>query len=62
MNNRNDNQWKTVTFEIKDAAFLNRQNSNMDFRIFNGGQQDLTVRFVRVIKLQPPSYGNINPN
>ncbi|MEJ6483218.1 beta-galactosidase [Nostoc punctiforme UO1] len=55
INNTNDSQWKTVTFEIKDAAFLNRQNGNMDFRIFNGGKQDLTVRFVRVIKLQPPS-------
>ncbi|MEH1770963.1 MAG: beta-galactosidase [Nostoc sp.] len=55
VSNTNNNQWKTATFAISDAAFINRQNGNMDFRIFNGGQQDLTVRFVRVIKLQPPS-------
>ncbi|MGA7937297.1 MAG: hypothetical protein WCA35_27345, partial [Kovacikia sp.] len=50
--NKNDAKWKTVTFEINDATFLNHQNCNMDFRIYNGGQADLTVRFVRVIKLE----------
>lgn len=53
--NQNDSKWKTVTFSIDDAAFLNRQNGNMDFRIFNGGNDDITVRFVRVIKLNSPS-------
>ncbi len=53
--NKNDYQWKTVTFSIDDAAFLNRQNGNMDFRIFNGGEDDITVRFVRLIKLNAPS-------
>lgn len=52
--NINDGKWKTITFKINDAAFLNRQHSNMDFRVFNGGQSDLTVRFVRLIKLTPP--------
>ncbi|BAY30336.1 hypothetical protein NIES2107_21800 [Nostoc carneum NIES-2107] len=51
--NINDAKWKTVTFEINDAAFLNRQKGSTDFRIFNGGQKDLSVRFVRVIKLTP---------
>jgi len=51
--NQNSGKWKTTTFRISDAAFGNRQNGNMDFRIYNGGSQDLTVRFVRVIKLQP---------
>jgi hypothetical protein len=51
--NQNSGKWKTTTFRISDAAFANRQNGNMDFRIYNGGSQDLTVRFVRVIKLQP---------
>lgn len=50
--NQNDAKWKTVTFEINDATFLNRQNGNMDFRVYNGGQADLTVRFVRVVKLE----------
>jgi hypothetical protein len=51
--NQNSGKWKTTTFRISDAAFGNRQNGNMDFRIYNGGSQDLIVRFVRVIKLQP---------
>ncbi|BBC27212.1 hypothetical protein [Pseudanabaena sp. ABRG5-3] len=51
--NQNSGNWKTITFKISDAAFTNRQNGNMDFRIYNGGFQDLTVRFVRVIKMQP---------
>jgi Beta-galactosidase len=50
--NRNDGKWKTVTFVINDATFLNHQNGNMDFRIYNGGQADLTVRFARVIKME----------
>ncbi|MEO1373375.1 MAG: beta-galactosidase [Cyanobacteria bacterium J06635_10] len=53
--NSEDNRWKTVTFYTNDAAFLNRQNKGMDFRIFNGGVDDITVRFVRVIKENPPS-------
>lgn len=53
--NVNDSKWKTANFKIKDATFLNSQRDKMDFRIFNGGKQDLTVRFVRVIKLTPPS-------
>jgi Secretion system C-terminal sorting domain len=52
--NINNNIWKTVTINIPDAGFTNRQNGGMDFRIYNGGTNDITVRFVRVIK-------NINP-
>jgi hypothetical protein len=50
-----DGKWKTVTFELPDAAFQNRQISNMDFRLFNDGQHDLTASFVRVIKLDKPN-------
>lgn len=53
--NSKDNKWKTVTFYINDAAFLNRQREGMDFSIFNGGLDDITIRFVRVIKENPPS-------
>ncbi len=49
--NSNDNKWKTVTIYISDAGFTNRQNGGMDFRIYNGGNNDITVRFVRVIKV-----------
>ncbi|OKH53217.1 hypothetical protein NIES2101_11550 [Calothrix sp. HK-06] len=47
--------WKTVTFQINDATFLNRQRNNNDFRIYNGGKEDISVRFVRVIKLDQPA-------
>lgn len=50
--NLNDNKWKTITIRINDAAFTNRQSGNMDFRIYNGGTNDISVRFVRIIKLK----------
>ena len=46
-----DRKWKTATLELYDAAFENRQRGLADFRICNDGEHDLTVRFVRVIKL-----------
>ncbi|MDX2078027.1 MAG: hypothetical protein SFZ02_16475, partial [bacterium] len=46
----NDMQWKTVTFAISDGSFGNRQTGDMDFRLYNGGEHDLTVQFVRIIK------------
>ena len=48
--NANSNTWKTVSINIADAGFTNRQNGNMDFRIYNGGSSNITVRFVRLIK------------
>jgi hypothetical protein len=53
--NLNNNSWKTVTFNINDAGFTDRQNGNMDFRIYNGGSNDVTVRFVRVVKNNNPA-------
>ncbi len=52
--NLNNNTWRTITINIPDAGFTNRQNGGMDFRIYNGGRSDLTVRFVRVIKTIDP--------
>jgi hypothetical protein len=52
--NVGDGQWKTATFTIPDAAFQNRQQGGMDFRIYDGGRRDLTVRFVRIVKTVPP--------
>ncbi len=49
-----DGAWKTTTLEMPDAGFGNRQKGGMDFRIVTGGPGDLTVRFVRVIRLTPP--------
>jgi Beta-galactosidase len=50
-----DGKWKTATLVVADAAFQNRQRGGMDFRIVNAGENDLTVRFVRVVRLIPPS-------
>ncbi len=52
--NQNDQRWKTITFTLDDAHFANRQKDGLDFRLYNGGDHDLTVRFVRVIKMEAP--------
>jgi hypothetical protein len=53
--NKNSRTWKMVTLSLPNASFLNWQTSGMDFRIYNGGRSDLSVRFVRVIKLNDPT-------
>ena len=45
-----DNKWKTISITITDAGFVNGQKQGNDFRIYNGGASDISVRFVRVIK------------
>jgi hypothetical protein len=52
--NRGDGVWKTVSLDLPGAAFMGRQAGGMDFRIFCGGSNDITVRFVRLIKRDPP--------
>jgi len=54
INNQNDGNWKTISLNLPDAAFTfnNGQVEGMDFRLYNGGNSDLTVRFVWVIKLE----------
>jgi hypothetical protein len=54
ISNVNNNSWKTITINIPDAGFTNRQTGGMDFRIYNGGNNDITIRFVRVIKTSKP--------
>jgi hypothetical protein len=53
--NIGDGKWKTTKFAITDAGFDNRQNGGMDFRLYNGGAEDVTVRFVRVVKVNAPA-------
>jgi len=53
--NLNDNTWKTVSININDAGFTDRQAGGMDFRIYNGGTNDISVRFVRVVKTENPT-------
>ena len=53
--NAGDGRWKTTKFFINDAGFKNRQNGGMDFRLYNGGVEDVTVRFVRVVKVNAPA-------
>jgi len=58
--NLNDNKWKTITININDAGFTDRQAGGMDFRIYNGGTNDISVRFARVIKTANPITSTSN--
>jgi len=53
--NERDGKWKTVTFDIDDDHFANGQTGENDFRLYNGGEHDLIVRFVRVVKTVDPT-------
>ena len=50
-----DGAWKTATFRLPRPAFANRLNGGTDFRIATGPGGDLDVRFVRVVRVQPPA-------
>ena len=52
--NIGDGKVKTVTFTVPDAAFLGGLEHGMDFRITCDGPGDVTVRWVRLIRLQQP--------
>jgi len=49
-----DGAWRTATLTITDALFDDSLPGSSDFRIWNGGSVDLEVRFVRVVKRDPP--------
>jgi len=51
VSNAGDGEWKSAIFTITDADFRNAQTGGMDFRIYNGGSEDVTVSSVRVIRL-----------
>ena len=46
---------KTATIDLPHAFFDNQMANAADFRIFNGGQEDLEVRFVRLIRKHRPA-------
>ena len=48
--NKNDKTWKTVILDLPNIDFKQKFEQNMDFRIYNGGKENLTVTFVRLIK------------
>ena len=52
--NTGDGKVKTVTFTVTDAAFLDGLEHGMDFRITCDGPGDVTVRWVRLVRLQAP--------
>ena len=52
--NTNSNNTKTATFDLVDANFDNGMTAGADFRLYNGGSQDIEVRFVRLIRLTEP--------
>ncbi|NOZ20527.1 MAG: hypothetical protein GXP25_05490 [Planctomycetes bacterium] len=42
---------KTAVFTVRDGRFGNNLPGMIDFRIHNGGKEDITVRLVRVVRL-----------
>ncbi|WP_293647570.1 hypothetical protein [Thiolapillus sp.] len=51
----NSGKVKTATIDLPHAFFDNQMANAADFRIFNGGQEDLEVRFVRLIRKNRPA-------
>ena len=49
-----DEQTNTVTFTINDAVSQNALDNGMDFRIACSGPGDVSVRWVRVVRMDPP--------
>ncbi|WP_456379997.1 hypothetical protein [Thiolapillus sp.] len=45
---------RTTTVDLPGAQFNNQLPNAADFRIFNGGTEDLEIRFVRLIKNRRP--------
>ncbi|OGV67318.1 MAG: hypothetical protein A3K19_02005 [Lentisphaerae bacterium RIFOXYB12_FULL_65_16] len=45
---------KTAIFTVTDGRFGNNVPGMLDFRIYNGGKEDVVVRLVRVVKLPTP--------
>jgi len=52
--NTNEGTKKTATFDLTAANFDNAMTGNADFRIYNGGQNDIEIQFVRLIRLTAP--------
>jgi hypothetical protein len=52
--NTNTNTKKTASFELSTINLDNGMTAAADFRIYNGGINDIEVRFVRLIKLNAP--------
>ncbi|BAO45129.1 hypothetical protein [Thiolapillus brandeum] len=46
---------KTATIDLPGARFDNGLPNSADFRIYNGGSDDLEIRFVRLIRRHPPA-------
>ncbi|HID45782.1 MAG TPA: hypothetical protein EYP34_08515 [Chromatiaceae bacterium] len=58
--NRSDSgKVKTASIDLPGAYFNNQLENAADFRICNGGQNDLEVRFVRLIKKRRPVVARI---
>lgn len=49
--NQGDGMIKTVSFTINEPSFLNGLENNMDFRIVCDGPGDVTVRWVRLVRM-----------
>ncbi len=55
----NSEHVKTATIDLPGARFSNQLDNAADFRIFNGGTEDLELRFVRLVKKRRPVVATI---
>ncbi len=60
--NTNSNNTKTATFNLINASFDNSMTGNADFRIYNGGANNIEVNFVRLIRMVEPLGESIFSN
>jgi cysteine-rich repeat protein len=56
--NQNSGGLKTVTFDLADATFDNALPEGTDFRIYNGGVEDIEVRMTRLLRTHEKDCGD----
>jgi hypothetical protein len=55
VSNTNSQTIKTASFELAAINLNNAMTGSSDFRIYNGGINDIEIKFVRLLKLNSPS-------
>lgn len=59
VNRSNSGNTRTASIDLPNAVFSNQLANGADFRIFNGGTEDLEIRFVRLVKNRRPVIATI---
>lgn len=56
VNQNNSATLKTASFDLPNARWDNSLTHNADFRIYNGGSNDIEVQYVRLVRTQQPQF------